>query len=80
MLTNKIIVFIILTFVISSVVKYFIDYLNQIKIINLIADSYLYLYIIILSTICISLIIFNQIFYRNKKIEKDFSIMHPASL
>ena len=80
MLANKIIVFILLTLIISSIVKYFIDYLNQIKITNLITDSYIYLYIIILSTILINFIIFNQIFYKHKKIEKDFSIVHPASL
>ena len=57
MLSNKIIVFVLLTVIISSIVKYFIDYINQIKIINLISDSYIYLYIIILTTIFISLII-----------------------
>ena len=67
MLSNKIIVFVLLTVIISSIVKYFIDYINQIKIINLISDSYIYLYIIILTTIFISLIIFNQIFYKNRK-------------
>jgi len=77
MLANKIIVFVLLTLIISNFVKYLVDFLNNDKIKS---DSYLYLYIIILPTICISLIIFNQIFYKNKKIEKDFSIVHPASL
>jgi len=77
MFVDKIIVFVLLILVISNFVKYLVDFFNDNKIKS---DSYLYLYIIILPTICISLIIFNQIFYKNKKIEKDFSIVHPASL
>lgn len=77
MFGNKIIVFVLLFLIISSISKYLVDSLNNSKIES---NSYLYLYIIILPTILLTLLIFNEIFYKNKKIEKDFSIVHPASL
>ena len=73
MLTVKIIVFLLLTLIISSIVKYFLDF-TEIK-----SHSYLYMYIIIFSTIAFNFLIFNQIFYKKYKVA-DFSIVHPAYL